>query len=245
MAFIKQALHQVSFPSAVEGNEKKNLNLSNSVSESPYSYNIEQKVEQKIASPIVELAETEEEYQVKGEAVEDNNPPIIEKESILSKLKNKKGNLLSSLKTEVEEDEGAYSKSVEIKEWKIELLQEIWDEYCNEIDSPSTQVLYKGAILEIRDGIDQLFVTVKSSRAKDAISRDNALLEKVRKSFSKSHLQFSIEIEEGPVEEIVKPKSKPVSDRDKYSYFMQMNPLLAEFQKRFGLYPADYNPKKK
>jgi DNA polymerase-3 subunit gamma/tau len=147
--------------------------------------------------------------------------------------------------SEVEEDKIDYHKSSEIKDWKIEILQEFWDEFCNEIDSPSTQVLYKGAILEIRDGIDQLFVTVKSSRAKDAISRDNALLEKVRKSFSKSHLQFSLEIEEGPVEEIVKPKAKPVSDRDKYSYFMQMNPLLAEFQKRFGLYPADYNPKKK
>jgi DNA polymerase-3 subunit gamma/tau len=105
-------------------------------------------------------------------------------------------------------------------------------------------VLYKGAILEIKEGSDQIFITVKSSRAKDAILRDNALLEKMRSSFSKSNLQFNVEIEEGPVEEIVKPKAKPQSDRDKYSYFMQMNPLLADFQKRFGLYPADYNPKK-
>ena len=243
MAFIKQAINQAAFPSVSDGNEKKNYKLNNPADDNANSNHVEQKLAQKTLSPIVELAETEEEYQVKGEAVEDNNQPIAEKESIISKLK--KGNLLNTLISEVEEDKIDYHKSSEIKEWKIEILQEFWDEYCNEIDSPSTQVLYKGAILEIRDGIDQLFVTVKSSRAKDAISRDNALLEKVRKSFSKSHFQFSLEIEEGPVEEIVKPKAKPVSDRDKYSYFMQMNPLLAEFQKRFGLYPADYNPKKK
>jgi DNA polymerase-3 subunit gamma/tau len=245
MAFIKQAINQAGFPSANDGNEKKNYKLNNPADENAYTNHVEQKLAQKTQSPIVELAETEEEYQVKAEAVEDNNQPIAEKESIISKFKHKKGNLLDNLISEVEEDKIDYHKSSEIKDWKIEILQEFWDEYCNEIDSPSTQVLYKGAILEIRDGIDQLFVTVKSSRAKDAISRDNALLEKVRKTFSKSHFQFSLEIEEGPVEEIVKPKAKPVSDRDKYSYFMQMNPLLAEFQKRFGLYPADYNPKKK
>ena len=245
MAFIKQAIHQAGFPSANDGNEKKNYKLNNPADENTNSNHVEQKLAQKTQSPIVELAETEEEYQVKGEAVEDNNQPIAEKESIISKFKHKKGNLLDTLISEVEEDKIDYHKSSEIKDWKIEILQEFWDQYCNEIDSPSSQVLYKAAILEIREDSEILFVTVKSSRAKDAISRDNILLEKIRTSFAKNHLQLSIEIEEGPVEEIVKPKAKPVSDRDKYSYFMQMNPLLAEFQKRFGLYPADYNPKKK
>lgn len=243
MAFIRQALQQLSFPSSGEGIEKKNSPKLSTAAENSYSYNIEQKVEQKTVSKKAELADPEEDYHEKGEAVEDNNPPI-ERESLLSKLKNKKGGgLLSSLITEVEEDEQSYQK-VEAKAWEISFIQEIWEIYCTEIDSPSSQVLYKGAILEIKEGSDQIFITVKSSRAKDAILRDNALLEKMRSSFSKSNLQFNVEIEEGPVEEIVKPKAKPQSDRDKYSYFMQMNPLLADFQKRFGLYPADYNPKK-
>jgi DNA polymerase-3 subunit gamma/tau len=244
MAFIKQALQQVAFPSTGEGIEKKNSLKLSSVAENSYNYSIEQKVEQNTKSPKTALADTEEDYNVKGEAVEDNTPPIIEKESLLSKLKTKKSSLLSSLKSEVEEDEFNYSKA-EAMTWSIASIQEIWEIYCNEIDSPSSQVLYKGAIFEIKEGSDQIFVTAKSSRAKDAILRDNALLEKMRSSFSKSNLQFAVEIEEGPAEEIVKPKVKPQSDRDKYSYFMQMNPLLADFQKRFGLYPADYNPKKK
>ena len=244
MAFIKQALQQVAFPSTGEGIEKKNSPKLSSVAENSYNYSIEQKVEQNTKSPKTALADTEEDYNVKGEAVEDNTPPIIEKESLLSKLKTKKSSLLSSLKSEVEEDEFNYSKA-EAMTWSIASIQEIWEIYCNEIDSPSSQVLYKGAMFEIKEGSDQIFVTVKSSRAKDAILRDNALLEKMRSSFSKSNLQFAVEIEEGPAEEIVKPKVKPQSDRDKYSYFMQMNPLLADFQKRFGLYPADYNPKKK
>ena len=47
-----------------------------------------------------------------------------------------------------------------------------------------------------------------------------------------------------PEEEQLKPKLKPQNDREKYSYFMEINPMLAEFQKKFELYPEDYKPKK-
>jgi DNA polymerase-3 subunit gamma/tau len=109
MAFIRQALQQVAFPSSGEGNEKKNSPKLSTAADNSYSYSIEQKVAQKTVSIKPELADPEEDYSEKGEAVADNHPPI-EKESLLSKLKNKKGGLLTSLISEVEEDEQSYQK---------------------------------------------------------------------------------------------------------------------------------------
>ncbi len=105
-------------------------------------------------------------------------------------------------------------------------------------------MLYKNVNLELLSE-NEIIITVDSTRAKDALSRDNELLEKLRIAFRKNNLSIKVEIEEKEADDIIIPKVKPNNDREKYSYFMQMNPLLADFQKRFELYPANYNPKKK
>lgn len=254
MAFIRQALQQIAFPSSGDGNEKKNsYKLSesnnreqhNSAAEHAYSYTLEKDAEKAAKKDLTVQANiSDEDAEVVGEAAEDSIPPFVEKESML-KLKMKKGGLLSSLMSQLEDDEVNYINAKDALPWTIDNVQKFWEDYINEIESPSSQVLYRSALLDIIPDKDQVFITVKGSRAKDAIIRDNILLEKMRTVFIKNTIQFFVEVEEGPVEEIVKPKAKPQSDRDKYSYFVQINPLLADFQKRFGLYPADYNPKKK
>jgi DNA polymerase-3 subunit gamma/tau len=256
MAFIRQALQQVVFPAAgsTEGQEKKNTHntqlavskILHSAEQQGYSYTLEDNMQKgpkhKIPETFVDSIEEEE---VQGEAAEDTTPPIVEKESILDKLKKKKGGLLNSLISEVKEDAKSYKRNYSVLDWTLENLQNLWDGYVAEIDSVSTQPLYKSVILTISDDSDKINILVKSNRAKDAVSRDNILLDKMREAFKKPHIQFAVEVEELPEEEIVKPKAKPNTDRDKYGYFMQMNPLLGEFQKRFGLFPLDHNPKKK
>jgi DNA polymerase-3 subunit gamma/tau len=256
MAFIKQALQQVVFPAAgsTEGQEKKNTHNTqlavskelHSAEQHGYSYTLEDNMQKgpnhKIAETFVDSIEEEE---VQGEAAEDTTPPIVEKESILDKLKKKKGGLLSSLISEVKEDAKSYERNYSVLDWTLENLQNLWDGYVAGIDSVSTQPLYKSVDLTISDDSDKINILVKSNRAKDAVSRDNTLLDKMREAFKKPHIQFAVEVEELPEEEFVKPKTKPNTDRDKYGYFMQMNPLLGEFQKRFGLFPLDHNPKKK
>ncbi len=244
MAFIRQALQQTSLP--IGGDEKKNstnhLDISSTPKQIPYSYTIEEDSEKTTNS--ISTIKDDIEKDINIEVNDQNITTPIEKETLLFKLQQKKGNLLNNILMDVEEEIEAYEKVSDVIEWDIEQLNKIYKEYTDNIDSPSIQVLYKNVNLELLSE-NEIIITVDSTRAKDALSRDNELLEKLRIAFRKNNLSIKVEIEEKEADEIIIPKVKPNNDRDKYSYFMQMNPLLADFQKRFELYPANYNPKKK
>jgi hypothetical protein len=156
----------------------------------------------------------------------------------------KGGSFLENIISEVKEEEQKYHQVIDYPDWTLENIMSSWEEHYLQISSPSTQFLFKNADFQIDPNSDNLFIKVKSSRAKEAISRENELIEKIRKGFNKPALKFIIDIVEVPEEEQVKPKLKPQNDREKYSYFMEINPMLAEFQKKFELYPEDYKPKK-
>ena len=144
----------------------------------------------------------------------------------------------------MEEEESAY-ETREVTPWTLENIQSVWDEYIERMDSPSTQTLLRSVELSLNGDDNVLKVVLTSNRAKDAISRDSILLNLLRGAFKKPALRLETILEEIPEDEIVKPKKMPSTEREKYIHFMELNPLLAEFQKRFELYPPDHDPNKK
>ena len=124
----------------------------------------------------------------------------------------------------------------------IENLQKLWDGYWKDIDSQSTQILFKTAVLTIEDEEKgKIKVIASGNRAKDAIQRERTLRQLLIDKFQKKALEFDLEIDEEIVEKPQPKKLLPQSSREKYVYFLQLNPLLKDFQKRFELLPSKKN----
>jgi DNA polymerase III subunit gamma/tau len=124
----------------------------------------------------------------------------------------------------------------------IENLQKLWNDYWENIDSQSTQILFKTAVLSIEDEVNgKIKVVASGNRAKDAIQRERTLRQLLIDEFQKKNLEFVVEIDQEVVEKPKPKKLLPQSDRDKYVYFLQLNPLLKDFQKKFELLPAKKN----
>ena len=150
--------------------------------------------------------------------------------------KSQKG-LLSKVMTSVKE---AYDKpEAEALDFTLQNIQQLWDTYWAAIDSQSTQLLFKTAIISIEDAeIGTLKITASGNRAKDAIQRERNLRQLLIDKFQKKGLSYEIVIKPEAIEKPKEKKQLPQSDRDKYVYFLQMNPVLKDFQKQFELLPA-------
>jgi DNA polymerase-3 subunit gamma/tau len=265
MAFIQKALENVSFPNGATTvpNEKKNTSevastlKEEETHEHSYHYSLEEDIEEAEAVEDSDAEDVEEEEYVpliedneeEDEELEDTAPPLGTKTngggSFSERMKQKKmGNVLDRIHEEVQEEEERYEK-IEALPWILENIQPLWDAHVDQMDSPSIEVLYRTAKLSVNDDKDVLGVVLQNNRGKDEILRDVALLASLREKFRKPKLRLETSVVEVPEEEIIKPKLKPQTDRDKYAYFLELNPLLMDFQKRFGLFPADYDPNKK
>lgn len=150
--------------------------------------------------------------------------------------KSQKG-LLSKVMNSVKE---AYDKpDAEALDFTLQNIQQLWDAYWAAIDSQSTQLLFKTAIISIEDAeIGTLKITASGNRAKDAIQRERNLRQLLIDKFQKKGLSYEIVIKPEAIEKPKEKKQLPQSDRDKYVYFLQMNPVLKDFQKQFELLPA-------
>jgi DNA polymerase-3 subunit gamma/tau len=148
----------------------------------------------------------------------------------------KKG-LMSKVLNSVKE---AYEQPEEVAAaFTLENIQQLWKEYWMEMDSQSTQLLFKTAVITVEDadkGI--LSITASGNRAKDAIQRERNLRQLMMDKFQKKDLILDVQINPEVVEKPKQKKQLPQSDRDKYVYFLQMNPILKDFQKKFELLPA-------
>lgn len=253
MAYIQKAIQRDSF--SLAAGEKKNTNQELSEAEHQEDRDSEDKIDREGSSQEEEITEEKplkEEAKTVPEQKEFKEEKALrskeKKSSLKEKLKKKRSGakgILGDLMTKIKEEEQEYEKVV-ARPWTMENLMQIWNDHIATIDSPSTQVLFRTAELSLaEDNPLELNIRVKSGRGQDAISRDDDLLAKLRIEFRKPQLKYKIEVEEVPEDEIIKPKARPVTDREKYKYFMERNPLLADLQKRFGLYPEGFDPNKK
>lgn len=191
-----------------------------------------------VATPPIQEAllkeETSDANAQSDSAPQKTAPPKV---SFSQKLAQKKGgSFLASLKNEIEQESQQVVK--EALPFTHENLQQLWTTYYTGIESPSTQILYKTAEVHIIDAEQgSIQVIAQGNRAKDAIFRDRTLRELLVREFQKMDLSLKVEISAQPIE-VAQPKNiLPQSDRDKYIYFLQLNPTLKALQKRFQLLP--------
>ncbi len=196
--------------------------------------------EEIMAEEIKNIASTTEEATAIAELKSDNDPapiPVNKPSTFAEKFAKKKANsLLSSLKDAVQAEDLTPKK--EAMPFTKENIAILWKQYWKAIESPSTQLLFKNAKVEIEDAeTGRLKVTTASNRAKDAIFRESPLKQLLMEKFQKRTLTLKVVVDET---KIAVPKQKPMlpqTDRDKYVHFLKMNPTLKDFQKQFQLLP--------
>lgn len=229
MAYIQRAMQPRVVTTTVE---KKTIESSNS-STQPTEINHPTDNQPQIPLPTIKEPE--------AELKSDNQKPVdIPKPKVSSKfnerLSSAGSGLLSKMMSEVQEESNRPAK--EALPFTIENLEQIWTTYWQQIESQSTQILFKTAKLSILDAeAGTIKVITSGNRAKDAIMRDRPLREQLINEFQKKNLSFEVEIDEAKIEEPKPQKVIPQTDREKYVHFLNMNPTLKDFQKRFALLP--------
>lgn len=246
MAFAQRAIQASKISIDNASLEKKNLVSSNPIT----TVKEEQPPVYKTLTPPLknEKSETNADIDIEAEAeLKSDNQPImmadtIEDTTSFADKFNKKstGGFLSKMVNEVKEE---YQKSEkEGLPLNMEHLQKLWEDFYKAIESPSTQVFFRTAVLSIEDAeTGRIKVITSGNLAKDAILRERKLRELLVNTFQKKTLTLEVEIEESKIEAVQVQKKLPISDRDKYVYFLEMNPHLKDFQKRFGLLPPKGN----
>ncbi|MCP4440080.1 MAG: DNA polymerase III subunit gamma/tau [Aureispira sp.] len=245
MAHIQRAIHAQTLIATAPNTEKKNADNQQTVvlqeEKAPYTPKTSTEpvktVEKTYTPTPVEKKDTTPIPTEETPPPKDENESAAEKAFTKSKFAKKKGGLLSKLVSEVE-DEDSVEETPAIP-FTVENMQNLWNKHIDSLESPSTKSLFKAAILNVDTEKEQLHITVTGSRGQDAIDRSNELKQEIKLKFKKPNLEFVFHIEAPSEEEIAKNKKpqKPHTDKQKYIHFLQMNPALKEFQKRFGLFP--------
>lgn len=249
MAYIQRAMKPRVVQTITASSEKKTLDNSKitTAQETSPVYKAEP-VENPVVLPTIEPPKntTTHTEEPKAELKSDNQPAIQPSEvqttsNFAEKLALKKGSsFLSKVLNEVKEE---YKKpQEEAMPFTQENLEVIWKGYWSKIDSQSTQILFKTSKLSILDAETGVIkILTNGNRAKDAIFRDRTIRQLLIQTFQKKNLNFEVEIDEAKIEVPKPQKTIPQTDRDKYVHFLNLNPVLKDFQKRFQLLPPKNN----
>lgn len=249
MAYIQRAMQPRVVQTLSAPSEKKTLDNSKStiVQEITPTYKAEP-VENPVITTKIEPPKntTKDTEEPKAELKSDNEPAVQPSEvqttnNFAEKLALKKGsNFLSKVLNEVKEE---YAKPLEeAMPFTQENLESVWKGYWSKIDSQSTQILFKTAKLSILDAeLGTIKIVTAGNRAKDAIFRDRTIRQLLIQTFQKKDLSFEVEIDATKIEAPKPQKVIPQTDRDKYVHFLNLNPVLKDFQKRFQLLPPKNN----
>lgn len=164
-------------------------------------------------------------------------PKNAAKQSFKEKMAQRKGKgMMTKMYQEVEAEKA--EEQVEKAPFTQLEIEEIWNKNWEAIESPSTQLLFKTAVVTIMDTTPPaIHILASGNRAKDAIAKASALKQKMILHFGLKTIDFNIDLNEHPEEPKDTRPQLPNSDREKYMYFLERNPALKDFQKRFGLLP--------
>lgn len=213
MTYIKQALNAAQYASA----EKKNLDVTSTND----STNATKSYAEKTAENQVSKAEEPQ--------------PVIKKKITLGK---KKSNLLDDLEQEVH-NENTEEEQVSTTVLSQETLTKYWQKYIAErITSARTQSVFNASVVNL-DG-NTVKVEVSSNFNKSTIVEERDLIFYLREKLNTPDLALEIIINKTNIPEPEKPKQPQfLSARDKYKLMRELNPMVDELQKRFGLYPEE------
>lgn len=165
--------------------------------------------------------------------VEKNEPPKIVKNTFLPKKK--KSNLLDALHEDVSnEEKQSTEKIVTLSQ---ETLEQFWKKYADEkVASNRTKNIFKTAVLVLKE--QDITVKVNSKINKSNLAEERDLIFYLRERLNAPNLSITIEVDKTNTPEPEKPKRPQILDpREKYRLMRQVNPVVDELQKRFGLLP--------
>ena len=138
---------------------------------------------------------------------------------------------LESLHAEVAHatQNSAQKTAVQVSEFA---LSAAWDQYIASIDKDSVKTILRGAEIALEK--DQISVVVGSALAESIVRQETGLMEFLRKQLQAPQLSMSLRLD--PARSNASPaKPRRLSDKEKYWAMVAVNPLVAEFQKRFDL----------
>lgn len=168
--------------------------------------------------------------------VEEADLPVIKK--TISSKKKKKANLLDKLVEEETVSKEAEKKTIqEAVELSQEKLEEFWQKYAAEkVSSNHTKNIFKTAIITLEE--QHIAVKVNSKISKSNLAEERDLIFYLRENLNAPNLSITIEVDKTNTPEPPKPKRpKNLDPREKYKLMRQVNPVIDELQKRFGLLP--------
>ncbi len=164
-------------------------------------------------------------------------PVVEEPQPVVKKVIsiNKKSSLLDTLAEEVQQEKSEEEKpDIELN---LQNLQQFWTEYAaTKVSSNRTRSVFKTAILSLEG--ENIGVQVSASINKSVIAEERDLIIFLREKLNQPSLSMDIIVDRTNMPEPEKPKTPQIlSARDKYKLMREINPVVDEMQKRFGLYP--------
>ena len=116
----------------------------------------------------------------------------------------------------------------------LENLQQVWNTYLTEIDSPSVAVTLKQAQLKVED--DAIKIAVGTQQARARIIEEASLLETLRTTFHKPNLQMVFEIDPAlDVNAEMKKPKKLLTNKEKYEHLCSKNPHMRDLKNSLDL----------
>ncbi len=169
----------------------------------------------------------------------DEDVPIIIEEKIPAPVK--KGLVDTPALSSIEDLLSEVHKELESKdEAKRELvlheIETIWNHYSQNSASPTTQVIFDQAILEIVN--HRIQIVVPTNIAKEEILQEPELYGQLREHFNQPDLAIDVLVnrERFPDTEEMKPK-KLYTTKEKYDHLVSQNPMLEDMVKKLKLKP--------
>ncbi len=131
---------------------------------------------------------------------------------------------------EKEEDK----KKQKPKALDLDIINQIWDTYIEEANSPSLKASLKVKDFELL--VSKLIINLPSPSVLNTVVQEEGLLNRIRNAFDISDLEITplLNNEKFPDHKKFTPKKK-MSNREKYEMMYQANPLLKSLKNKFEL----------
>ena len=242
MAYINRAVKLANLPKATSDASAEQPITPHSEKKTPESNGtvISEPIKEKTEPPLSsEVKEEQPTFKAK-ETPKPEQPavkPKLETASVSTNYDTPRLVDLSDLEEELEKENEEVSE--EKSEISTERFKEVWDEYAENIKSPSVRTTISKAEFTLED--DMVKVTVGSTMAKEMVQQEIELIQFIRDQLNRPDLLMTIDVDPDklPEEAKVKPK-KLLSTKEKYDLMKNENPLIDEMRKRFDLKP-DYD----
>lgn len=119
-------------------------------------------------------------------------------------------------------------------ELDLEVINKVWDEHIEKVDSPSTKATLEKVITSISD--EGIHVIVPSSVSKEEISQELQLYQNLRDRFNNNELNIIIAIDRSKFPDLIDNQgTKMYTMKEKYDYLSEKNPELANLVRKLKL----------